>query len=258
MLRTGVKALLNKRHICFIRKYSEVSNSYKFEPNTFYGILTDYGWFAVPKRNYAADWTIPQVNAKIQEKYPDIDTNPRSFDDIQAVVSEWVKQPKPTPKPKPTRISKADQEKLDKLLLYKKQTKSVDKDRAKAAKQEAKETKKQLVREKRQSKAQEKADYYKYILEHGKLPESFDYSKVSYTSAWNHFAAKNYKSQDGVNTKEKRAGLSVKWQSMSPEEKKQVRDEYIDHLKKGLAYIKGDLVPLKAKIKRLKYQLPTS
>lgn len=230
--------------------------STKVDPNSYYGLLTNYGWFAIPRKYYATDWTIPQIHEKLKQTFPDIDTNPRSFEEIQLVIMEWSNGPKLSPKPKPTRITKADQRKLDELLLYKQQTKSLERAKAKEEKEVAKQSRKNEMKLKKEEKAKEKAQYYQYILKFGRIPETFDFNKISYTSAWNHFAAKHYNLENGDDTKQKRANLSIKWQAMTQDDKEQVRLEYIDLLKKGLSYEKGQLVPLKSKIKRLRYQFP--
>lgn len=229
----------------------------KVDPNTFFGVHTDYGWFTIPRNTYATDWTIPQLHESIKEKYPDIDKKVPSHNEIQQVIDAWSQTCKPSSRPKPTKISRLDQQKLDSLLLYKQQTKALERSKAKKDRQKVKESKKTEKLAKKEQKIKEKAEYYQYILKYGKIPDTFDFSKIPYTSAWNHYAAKYYNDDTGADTKEKRANVSATWQALSMEEKEVVRQEYISLLKEGQAYERGKLVPLKTKIKRLRYQLPS-
>ncbi|EGV64484.1 hypothetical protein CANTEDRAFT_92714 [Yamadazyma tenuis ATCC 10573] len=220
------------------------------DPNAFYGLPTNYGWFYIPKKLYATDWTLPAVNEKIKQVYPDIESNAPSFQDIQDVIDDWCIEAKMATKPKPTKITKADKEELKHFMLYKSQLKPLMREQNRSKKRLAKEQDMMLRKSQKVQRAKERENAIEYVAKHGKFPEDYDFSQIKLTHAWNHYSAKFYK-EAGASGQTKQ-NLSVQWKEMSKEKKEEYREEYIQHLKEGILYQRGELVPIKEKFKSLR------
>lgn len=217
------------------------------DPNENFGIKTDYGWYTIPKKYYAHDWTIPQIHKAIKDKYE----NPTNSQ-IQSIIDKWCKDVKLSTKPKHTKFTKADIVKLEHQQLFERQMKPLLKARRKEERALLKEQKKKEAEQKRRQFTRDRNHMVDYVLEHGVYPPDFDFSTIKLTQAWNHFSTKNY-IEGPMSHKEKKLIIGNKWNELTPEEKEEVRQEHIELLKKGLCYNKGKLIPIKTKYVRSKY-----
>lgn len=220
--------------------------------NDVFGVKLDYGWFFVPKKLYAADYTIPLLREFIGNKYPDIGEKPRTFEEIQGAVNEWVASAKPR-RPKPTKLTAVAREEAKNVKLLEKQ---LGKEHIKETKEKKKVEKKASSANKKKLKILDNKRVCLYVLEHGKMPDDYNYNEISLTHAWNHFAAKNYSSSNSLTYKaDAKKALAVKWNQMSAEEREKERSDLIELMKQGSFYSQGKVLSIKVKYAKLKYKI---
>lgn len=194
----------------------------KTQPSDFYGLLTNFGWFVIPKPYYSYRWTTRLLDQEIKKAYPDIHKNPRSRDELQSVIDKWVQSVNPHDVPTVSKPTKADLERQKNEDLYRQQLK--EEEVVDGSDQETK----RKVRYKRTSRG-----------------------RVTFIHAWNYFFSVTHPQYAHLGKSEARKEVTGIWNSMTTDEKEAYRESYAKLLEEGKDIFRGKIVPKEEKIKRL-------
>lgn len=215
--------------LIFVRKAATKSTKSNFSsawvktrPNDFYGLVTNFGWFVVPKPYYAYRWTTRLLDQEIKKAYPDIQKNPRSRDEVQSVIDKWVESVKPHDVPAVSKPTKADLERQKNEDLYRQQLKEDEVVDGPVLE------KKRKVRYKRTSRG-----------------------SVTFIHAWNYFYSVTHPRYAHLGKAEARKEVTGIWNSMTTDEKETYRESYAKLLEEGKDVFRGKIVLKEEKIKRL-------
>ncbi|CCE78182.1 Piso0_000799 [Millerozyma farinosa CBS 7064] len=221
-IQSGAKTLIFVRQAATKSAKSDLSSGWvKTRPNDFYGLVTNFGWFVVPKPYYAYRWTTRLLDQEIKKAYPDIQKNSRSRDDLQSVIDKWVQCVNQHDVPSVSKPTKADLERQKNDDLYRQQLKEVE-----VVDGPASETKRK-VRYKRTSRG-----------------------SVTFIHAWNYFFSVTHPRFAHLGKTEARKEVTAIWNSMTTDEKEAYRESYAKLLEEGKDVFRGKIVLKEEKIKR--------
>lgn len=223
LIQLGANTLIFVRQAATKSAKSNVSSAWvNTRPNDFYGLVTNFGWFVVPKPYYAYRWTTRLLDQEIKNAYPDIQKNPRSHDELQSVIDKWVQSVKPHDVPAVSKPTKADLERQKNEDLYQQQLKEDE-----IVDGPVLETKRK-VRYKRTSRG-----------------------SVTFIHAWNYFFSVTHPQYAHLGKTEARKEVTGIWNSMTTDEKEAYRESYSRLLEEGKDIFRGKIVLKEEKIKRL-------